>query len=102
MKEYDCYAKLIFEDEYSQGERNEKGKEFYKDDKLKFNGEYIYGGKWNSDKYNEKNNKYELKNVRGFTKEYNFLNCLISEYEYLFGAINGKRKEYYSNSSLMT
>ena len=85
MKEYDCYAKLIFEGEYSQGEKNEKGKEFYKDDKLKFEGECINGRKWNSDKYDEKNNKYELKNVRGFTKEYNSSNCLISEYEYLFG-----------------
>jgi len=92
MKEYDCYAKLIFEGEYSQGERKGKGKQFYKDAKLKFEGEYINGkingkgsefdldgklkfkreylngGKWNNDKYDEKNNKYELKNVRGLQK----------------------------------
>ena len=43
MKEYDCYAKLIFEGEYTQGERKGKGKQFYKDAKLKFEGEYING-----------------------------------------------------------
>ena len=37
-KEY-CYGELGFEGEYLNGERNGKGKEYYSDGKLEFEGE---------------------------------------------------------------
>ena len=36
---------LVFEGEYSNGQRNGKGKEYYYDGKLKFEGEYLNGQK---------------------------------------------------------
>jgi len=41
-KEYDDYdGKLIFESEYLNGEKNGKGKEYYANGNLKFEGEYL-------------------------------------------------------------
>ena len=39
-KEYYDNGKLEFEGEYLNGERNGKGKEYYYDGKIKFEGEY--------------------------------------------------------------
>ena len=67
------YRYLIFEGEYLNGERNGKGKEYFKDakGKLKFEGEYLNGKKWNGKLYDkESNDIYELKDGKGFTKEY--------------------------------
>jgi antitoxin component YwqK of YwqJK toxin-antitoxin module len=38
--------KLIFEGEYLNGQRNDKGKEYYDNETLKFEGEYFNGKKW--------------------------------------------------------
>ena len=46
IKQYDFYFAdlvLIFEGEYINGEKNGKGKEYYEDGKLKFEGEYKEG-----------------------------------------------------------
>ena len=43
-KEYGSYNdKIIFEEEYLNGKRNGKGKDYYYDGKLKFEGEYLNG-----------------------------------------------------------
>ena len=42
-KEYYCDDKLQFEGEYLNGLRNGKGKEYYYDAKLIFENEYLYG-----------------------------------------------------------
>ena len=69
---------------YRIGERNGKGKEYYNDGKLIFEGQYLNGIIWN-----------------GKSKEYNYDGKLIFEGEYLNGERNGKGKEYNYNGKLI-
>ena len=63
---------------------------------LEFEGEYLYGIKWNGKIYDKTNNKFcELKNGKGYIKEYDYDGKLIYEGEYLNGERNGKGKEYF-------
>ena len=100
-KKYDSYGNLIFEGEYLNGRKwngyekkydesnnleetlmiegeilngiyNGKYKEYYENDKLKFEGEYLNGKKWNGKEYDINNNIYEIKDGKGSIKEYNF------------------------------
>ena len=61
-----------------------------------FEGEYYNGYRWNGKIYDNINNNiiYELKNGKGYIKEYNLYNDLIFEGEYLNGKRNGKGKEF--------
>ena len=83
-----------------------KGKEYYLDGKLQFEGEYlndkIIFGKSFDEKGNIKFNMDKLdENFTGQRKEYDFdYGFLIFEGEYLNGKRNGKGKEYYMNSKL--
>ena len=53
--------------------RNGKGKECF-DGKLKFEGEYLRGKRWNGKGYDQSNNViYELKNGNGHVKEYDLI-----------------------------
>ena len=82
------------------GERNGKGKEYYYNGILKFEGEYLNGKKWNRQGFNPKGEKeYEIKEGNGFVKEYNnYIGELSFEGEYSIGTRwNGKGKEYYDN-----
>jgi len=111
-KEY-YYDEIIFNGEYKNGKRNGSGKE-YEFSNLIFKGEYLNGKKWNGigyynidileeenfptnnskEKIELKNNKiYEIKNGKGFVKEYYDKN-LIFEGDYKNGERNGKGKEY--------
>ena len=114
VKEYNEYGYLIYEGEYLNNKRNGKGKEFingikfegeflngekngkcieyYFNDKLKFEGEYLNNKKWNGRIYDFKNNNYyELKNGKGFFKEYDLcFDTTVFEGEYLNGEKNGK------------
>ena len=47
----------MFDGEYVNGKRHGKGKEFNSDGKLIFEGEYLYGKKWEGNIYDSKNNK---------------------------------------------
>ena len=47
-KEYFINGKLKFEGEYINGKRNGKGKEYYGNGKIKFEFEYLNGKKWRS------------------------------------------------------
>ena len=99
-KEY-INNKLIFEGQYLNGEKNGKGKEYYKNGILMFDGEYLNEKKWNGRGFDNKNNLiYELKNGKGFIKDYNHEAKLIYEGEYLNGEKSGKGKEYYSNGKI--
>ena len=74
---------------------NGKGKEYYDNGKLEFEGEYLKDLNWNGKRYDPYNNiVYELKDEKGLKKEYNDDGRLIFEGEYLNGKINGKGKEY--------
>ena len=69
---------LIFEGNYFNG----IGKEYYNDDKIVFEGEYINGKK------------------NGYGKEYSFDGKIISEGSYKSGLKNGKFKEYYNDGKI--
>ena len=97
IKEYNFANELQFEGEYLNGERNGKGKEYYNydDNKLLFDGEYLNGKRWNGNGYDINNNKiYEIKEGRGYIKEFDGLNYLNCEGEYINGERNGKGKDY--------
>ena len=103
VKEYDKNNKLIFDGEYKNGLRNGKGKEFYENNELKFDGEYKNGlrnGKGKEFYENEKllfDGEY-LNGLRhGFGKEYYKNGKLLFEGEYLNGKRNGDGKEMDNN-----
>ena len=64
IKEYYYDDKLKFEGEYLNGERNGKGKEYYFDDRLQFEGEYLNG------KRNGKGKEYYYGGELKFEGEY--------------------------------
>ena len=71
-EEYDVDKQsLIFKGEYLKGKRNGKGKEYDNNGKLKFEGEYLLGKKWNGKIYDikDKNLIDELKKGKGYVKE---------------------------------
>ena len=76
---------LIFEGKYLNGKRHCNGKEYYllfniqiKINILKFEGEFFNGKKWNGKQYEINNNKiYEIKNGKGFIKEFSNEGILI-------------------------
>ena len=111
-KEYDLDGNLKFEGEYLNGFKSGRGKEYNKDGhlefegeylyyhklrgkyyykgKLEYEGEYLYDKKWNGKGYDENGNIiYELINGNGKVKEYNFLDKITFDGEYLDGKING-------------
>ena len=92
---------IIFECEYSNGEINGKGKEYYYDGSLKYEGEYLNGKMWNGflfDYHSEQT--HELKNGKGYIKIYDN-EFLKFEGEYLNGEKNGKGKEFSFNNTLI-
>ena len=95
IKEY-RFGLLQYEGEYLNGERNGKGKEYYRfSGKLEFEGEYLNRKKWNGKGYGRNNNiEYELKNGKGLMKEYDEDDEVKYEGEYLNGEKNGKGKKY--------
>ena len=95
-------GKLIFEGEYLNGRKNGKGKEYYYNGKLSFEGEYLNDLKWNGKGYDKLNNiVYELKDGKGFVKEFSDFYPTNFEGEYLYGKRNGKGKEYDYNHKLV-
>ena len=77
----------------------EKERNIYSIKKLKFEGDYIYGIKYNGKGYDQYGNIiYELKNGRGYIKELDYYGDLICEGEYINGKRNGKGKEYYDKT----
>ena len=101
MKIYNMYFELIHEGEFLNGLKNGKGKEYYKNYKLKFEGDYLNGRRWNVKEYDINGNLIcELKNGKGYIKEYGMFDQLIYEGNYLYGLKNGKGKEYNDNNKL--
>ena len=100
--EYDDNGNFLsFEGKYNNGKRSGRGKEYYKNGKIKFKGEYLNGIRWKGKGYDTRNNVvYDIKNGRGLIKEYNKYNSIIFEGEYNNGEKNGKGKEYYYDGKL--
>ena len=92
---YDIYKNqiLIFKDGI--------GKEYYSDGKIRFEGEFKDGKKWNGIFYNYHGEKeFEIKNGKGEVKEYNLFGDLLFEGEYN----NGERYkgiEYNKNGKIL-
>ena len=60
---------LEIEGEYLNGEEHEKCKEYYFNGKLRFEGEYLKGKKWNGKGYNyEGQLAYKIKDGNGYIK----------------------------------
>ena len=75
-------------------ETNCKGKEYYNNRKIKFEGEYLNGRRWNGIGYDYYGNKtFEIKYGNGKCREYNFYGNLLFEGEYF----NGKKMEKVKN-----
>jgi len=93
--------KLIFEGVILEGKRNGKGKEYYDNGKIKFEGEYLNGEKWNGKGFNYYGDMaFEIIDGKGNIREYCDNGKLMFEGEYLNGKRNGKGKEYYDNNNL--
>ena len=92
---------LILQCEYINGTKNGEGKEYYNDGKLKFDGLFKKGKKWEGKGFTEKGNEdYIITKGSGKVKEYHYNNNLMLEGEYLNGEKNGKIREYYDNGKL--
>ena len=84
-----------------KGKRNGKGKEYYTNSKLKYEGEYLNEKKWNVKGYNINGNiECEINNGKGIIKEYNNEGKLIFEGEFLNGEKNGTGKEFYDDKMI--
>ena len=96
MKHYYNNGKLKYEEEHlNEGIKINKIKEYYKNGQLKSDTEYLNEIKWNLREYDQNNNIInELKEGKGYIKEFNDYGQLIFEGEYLKGKRNGKGKEY--------
>ena len=78
------------------GKFNGKGKEYYEDGKLKFEGEYLDDKKWNGKGYNINGDmEFEIKEGKGHVKDYFDNGDLEYEGEYSNGLRNGQGKEYF-------
>ena len=73
------------------GLKNGKGKDYYSNGEIEFEGEYLNGKKWNGKQYDKdkKNKIFEIKEGKGYLKEY-LDSDLIFEGEYVEGIRNGK------------
>ena len=81
-------------------DKKTKGKEYYSNGKIEYEGEYFFDNKYDEKGYDKNGNAiYELNNGNGNAKEYHHNDKLEFEGEYL----NGKRsqgKEYDYNDNL--
>ena len=94
-------TQMFFEGDCLNGEVTGKGKQYYPDGKLNFEGEYVNGYIWNGKSYEKESNKeFEIKDGKGKGKEYFNNGKLFFEGEYLNGERNGKGKEYNDNGKL--
>jgi len=114
--EYYKNGKIKYKGEYLNGEifngigYDEKGnermkfnngiaKELYDNGLVKFEGKYLNDKKWTGKGYTYYGIKlYEIKNGKGYIREYSFEGTLLFKGNYFNGLKNGKGREYYDNS----
>ena len=71
------------------------GRELYDNGLVKFEGKYLNGKKWNGKGYTYYGIKlYEIKNGKGYIREYNSDGTLLFKGNYWNGERNGEGKEY--------
>jgi len=86
-----CYTK----EKNLNGILDGKVKQYNREGYLLFHGEYKNGKPWNIKGYEKNNIAFELKEGKGFLKEYDESYRSFFESEYLNGMRNGKGKEYF-------
>ena len=87
---------VIFKGEYKSMRRNGKGKEFYKDGKVQFEGEYKDNKRWNGKIYNKAGiEEFEIIDGSGYIREYNINGIIIYEGDIVHGIKEGFGKEYF-------
>ena len=97
------------EKENLNGKRNGKGKEYYDDGNLAFEGEYVKGKRWNgkgNEYFNDGRLKFEgdyLNGKRwdGIGKEFDFIKNLEFDVSYFNGKRCGIMKKYNDNRNLI-
>ena len=103
---YDEYGTKIYEGGLLNGKKNGIGKEYYYNNKIKFDGEFKYNKKWTGKGYDLKGNiKYEINNGSGSIIEYYdyYLKEKIKfRGELLNGEINGLGKEYFNKTGKLS
>ena len=71
-KEYNREGKLSFEGEFLDGKKNGFGKEYYSNGNLRFEGIYMENMKWEGKGFNINGEfEYEIKNGTGHIIQYN-------------------------------
>ena len=76
---------LVFKGEYLNGKRNGKGREYYDNNNLKYQGEYKEGKIWNGKGYDINGKlEFELKNGNVKVKEYHNNNSPLLLYSFPF------------------
>ena len=107
MKKFDYFGNLIQEGEYIDGELK-KGKEFYGQNEVIFEGEYSNEKRWKGTG-KEYNNIGQLLfegeylngiKWKGIAKVFYENHKINFEGEYIDGQLSGKAKEYYDNGSI--
>ena len=101
-EEYNKNDELIFENNYINGIIQGKGKEYYNDGAIKFEGEYLFGKKWIGKEFDKDENIYEIYygNRSWIFKGYNIFNYIL-ESQHSNEAIEGKIKELYYNNKIL-
>ena len=72
--------------------KRKKGKEYYENGDIKFDGEYLAQKRWNGNGYTN-SHKYVLKNGKGYVYEFYENDNLWYEGNYLNGEKNGNKKK---------
>ena len=75
-------------------------KEYFDNGKLQFIGQYSNGKRWNGKIYNKDGiEKSEIKNGKGWGREFYFTGEKLFDGNYLYGLRNGKGREYFQSKT---
>ena len=97
-KEYYFNGKLKFEGEYLNGERNGFGKEYNPSGKIEFEGKYLKNKRWEGKGFDPWNNiEYELKGGKGMIHYYYYSSNKLYIEQCLNGELNGEVKIFQYN-----
>ena len=92
----------MFEGKYFFGKKNGKGKEYYKNGNIKFEGNFLNNRKIDGKIYNSEGNEvFEIIKGKGNVKEFNDNGILEYEGKYLDGERNGEGKEYNNKGEII-
>ena len=101
VKQYNQKSnKLIYEGEYKNKKKNGKGKEYYENGKVKFEGEYLNGKRLKGTGYYNEGSVNLVIEKNGKAKEFYKKGEKLFIGKYSNGERNGSGKEYFKNGKL--